>query len=700
MTQSPPKQPSFGFLALAIIAALPVLGFFLFGTFNLYAGNADEFDAGFRDILPRYLPAMAIAWLALAGIGMLLRGSIRQRYACALLGFGVLIWAQGTFFAGDYGVLDGRGLNWQAFAFPAWLDIALWAGILVGFVIGYRRIRNIALPASVALITLQFIAGLHAGLTSEQRVWSASGLTDSGPPEGIFHYSRTNNVVHLILDNFQTDIFEEIVEEEGLEEAFDGFVLFRENASVAPYTTMAIPSIFSGQVYDGTEHPGAFFQRGTEEGFYSVLHEHGYKVNLSTLRSLANSRYDHHYRIPAIHGANASELIHSEATRLADITLFRHVPHLARNWIYNDNNWRLRPVMANPEILPKSFSHKRFFRDYTGRLDPVNDEPAYHFLHLWPPHPPYVTTAQGNYAGKVLPNTRENYKNEARDILRYVVEFLEALKARNIYDDTLIVLHSDHGGAFEPEFTPSRMLAMNVIKPRNSRGPLQVSNAQVSLADVAATILRKEGIEIEWPGRSVFEVDEDEVRERRFVFYHGGRNEYLRPIRIFGSLYSADSYTHLESIELDFAAAVYAYGEIMSVGVEGTGSTYLDEGWSTPDPGIVWNNGHEATLRIPIDPPEGDLDLTVWLVPNVYDEVLPRQRIRIYVADEQVGDWELERREGVSLQAQIPARLIDSDELVIRFELPDAASQVELGVGGDKRTQAIALRRFRVERNR
>lgn len=686
-----------GVIALASVAALPVLSFFLFGTFQLYAGNADEFEAGFRTLLPRYVPAMVIIWLLLTGAGLLLRGSIRQRYVCAVFGLGVLIWFQGTFLVGSYGVLDGRGLDWQAFSFPAWLDIALWIGVLAGFVIAYRQVGRLAVSASAVLIALQLVSGLHVGLTSDTRLWSARIADVSGPPEDIFQYSREHNVVQLILDNFQTDIFEELIEEEGLAEDFDGFVLFRENAAVTPYTILAIPSILSGQVYDGGEPPGEFFRRSIRQGLPSRLHEQGYRVNLSTMRSLEDSDHDAHYRIPSVYGATAREMIESEAARLVDITLFRHVPHLVRNWVYNDNNWRLSPVMVDPETLPKSFAHKQFFRDYTERLDPRLDGPAFHFLHLWPPHPPYVTTEDGEYAGEALPNTRENYKHEARAILLQVVEFLEKLKDRGIYDDTLIVLHSDHGGAFEPEFTPTRTLALKAIKPRNSRGPLRTSNAQVALTDVAATIVEEEELDIDWQGRSAFDVSEDEVRERRFVFYHGNRNQYLRPVSIKGSLYSADSYTHLESVPIDMTAETYQPGNTVGVGIDGEGSVYLGEGWSTPDAGVVWNNGQEATLNIPIEPQENDLQLSLWLIPAIYEDVLEQQRISLYSADRKLGQWTLESREGTRLQASVPAELMQTGELELRLELPDAASQQELGVGGDQRQQSIALSRFLLE---
>ena len=684
-------------LSVICIALLPVLTFFLFGPFVLYAGNHSEFESGFSDLFPILLTLALTSWLVLSAAGLILRGALRERYISLLLVLGVLLWIQGNFLTGHYGVLDGRGIEWQAFDWPAWTDIFLWLAAIVIALAVYRKLSALAMPISLALIVIQIAAVAQVITSADENLWHVERLPTVQPPEGIYHYSTHHNIVHLVLDNFQTDIFEELVTELGLEEAFDGFTLYRETAAVAPYTAIAIPSIFQGRAYDGGLAPDAFFRAGMEGGFHSHLHDQGYRVNMSVLQSADGSRYDNHYRIPSVHAASAEAIARQETWLVLDVALFRHAPHLARDWIYNDNNWRIQQWAGETEVLPVSFAHKYFFREYSQRLEPRLEGPAYHFIHLWPPHPPYVTTATGEYAGKALPNTRENYKHEARDILRYTIDFFEALKDQGLYDDALILVHSDHGGAFEPEFTPTRMLSLMAIKPRHSRGTLQSSNAPASLADVATTILDLEGIDLDWPGRPIHDIGEAEQRTRHFSFWHGDGNRHLRQVVIDGSLYSPESYTYMDSVKIEPDRKRYHPGETVEVGLRGTGSMYLDQGWSTPEPGIVWNNGHEATLKLPMDPPSTDLRLSLWLIPAIHDGVLEQQRIVLHVGDEEIDRWLLDERRGAHLQTTIPADLMQSGELELRFELPDATSQHELGVGGDRRVQSIALSRFRLE---
>jgi len=679
------------------IALLPVLTLFVFGTFTLYVGNQSEFATGLAELWPFLLVLSVITWVILATPVLLLRGPVRDVYLCLLFAAGMALWIQGNFLTGHYGVLDGRGIEWQAFEWPAWADILLWLAVIIAALFLYRRLVGLLLPASLVLIAIQVVGAAQLLMHADDELWHREQPPTAQPPEEIFHYSVDHNIVHLVLDNFQTDVFEELITELELEQEFDGFTLFRETSAAAPYTSMAIPSIFKGTVYDGSQAPDEFFQTGMKEGFHSRLHDEGFRVNLSVLQTMEGSRYDHHYRIPNVYAASTADIARMESALILDVALFRHVPHLFRNWVYNDNNWRIQQWIDDKSVLPISFAHKQFFRSYTENIEPRLDGPAYHFVHLWPPHPPYVTTETGEYAGRALPNTRENYLNEARAILRYTVDFLDRLRQLDLYDDALILVHSDHGGAFEPEFTPTRMLTLMAVKPRGASGTLQTSEASVSLTDVGATVLDLAGIDLAWPGRSVFHVGEQEQRVRHYSFWHGEDNRQLGRVVIDGSLYSEESYTYTDSIEVTPERTSYQPGETVEVGLRGTGSMYLGRGWSTPEPGIAWNNGHKATLLIPMEPQEADLQLTLWLIPAIYDQVLENQRIRLYAGDQEVGRWELNEAAGTQLQTTIPVELLQSGELKLRFELPDAASQRELGVGGDQRLQGIALSRFRLE---
>ncbi len=681
---------------IAIVTALPALSFFLFGPLGVFDSNREEFTSGILSWQATLVPMAGIAWAILILIGTALRGSWRDGYLGLSLALGCLIWAQSNFLVHDYGELDGRGLNWEAFSGLAYLDILLWIGLAWIALVRRDRLVPLLMPAALLLLAVQLLAAIPMLTGFKQADWFGEPDGPSGPPESLFEYSKEHNIVHVVLDNFQTDIFKEIVEEEGLESAFDGFILFTENAAAAPYTSLAIPSIFLGHDFDGQTTDSEFYKRAAEQGLPSQLYDHGYRVNLSLILSMTGTRHSTSFRIPDLLDDSPKARARSEALQAVDLMLFRSVPHLARNWVYNDHNWRIARLFDDSAHQSRAFAHRNYLRNYAEQLRVVDARPSYHFIHVWPPHPPYVTNADGSPASTALPNTRENYKNEARATVFALLDLFQALRENDLYDGSMIVVQSDHGGAFEPAFTPKRMLALLAVKRKDSEGPLQYSRAQTSVTDVAATIYSDQGLDSNGDGLSVFDIPETQTRARHYTMYHGSAKDSLQIVRIAGSLYTPDSYEYLEPRPRAVHRPKYRYGTLSNVGLEGEATGYLGRGWSSPFPNIVWNNGYEATLDIPIDASEHPLALEMWLIPGTHGKVWPKQRIILRVGNTEVARWELRERLGTKIEASIPAELTDTDRLVLSFDFPDAVRQYDLGVGQDKRLQAIALGRFRL----
>ena len=100
------------------------------------------------------------------------------------------------------------------------------------------------------------------------------------------------------------------------------------------------------------------------------------------------------------------------AWQLADLSLFRHAPHILRQHIYNDQRWRLQTLFG-----PGDTSGRRHFpvngaavlQEFAERLTLSLDEPVYKFIHVGIPHRPVTIEADCDYVEGLRP-TRENYK--------------------------------------------------------------------------------------------------------------------------------------------------------------------------------------------------------------------------------------------------------------------------------------------------
>lgn len=687
MTETANRTGSPGFGSLWVSALFPLLNLFVFAPATIYLANTAEFELGpWRLLLPLAAAAVVLA-LALAAALRTMPSAVRRVAVSLLFALGLLLWFQGAFLMHDYGPLDGRGIDWSQFGGLVGADVLLWLVVLLAALIWAGRLSRVAAFGAGIFMGIQFMPLL---VDSDRMLAATGGLEapDDIPGE-ILAYSSERNIVHVVLDNFQSDVFLELVEDMALESAFDGFTVYPENTAVAPHTSLAVPAIASGRVPDGSQTPDAYFSSAMEQGLYARLSQAGYRVNLLPLLDMSKAPATHYYPVPKVYVGGTKERSRREMARLVDVALFRQLPHRLRRWAYNENNWRVS-ALVNPGG-GKNVEHRRFLAGYIKRIGISDAEPAYHFLHLWPPHPPFSTDQSGRPAGRVLPNTRENYVNEARPMVGLLARFLERLKSMGVYDESLVIFQSDHGGGFEPEYMPTRLLGLLAIKPPGSRGALRRSPLQTSVADVASTVLEHAGLEqIEGFGPTVGSLAPGD-RQRRFVFLQNGK---LNEVKISGSVTDPASFGPVEQIETVERSLTYQPGTRVQAGLVGEAGRYLGRGWSSPHDRLVWNHGHEATLQLELPPVDRDLVLSMEFIPNVDADKHPKQRIGVEVNGRSAGEWVAREKRRIQIEASVPMAWLDRPVTEIRLILPDAASPAELGTGGDRRDLAVALMAF------
>jgi hypothetical protein len=224
--------------------------------------------------------------------------------------------------------------------------------------------------------------------------------------------------------------------------------------------------------------------------------------------------------------------------QLADLALFRHAPHVLKPWIYNNQTWRLQnsfgDAVGTRGRRYGPVNGEAFLADYTSKMRATHDVPTYKYIHVGIPHWPVSVDANCEYIG-AQSLRRPNYTGQSRCAVRRVGELLSRLRELGLYDSSLIVVSSDHGVALSPEGFPgdrdifggplSEMsgssLALLVVKPPHSTGPLRISEAPSAISDVPATIVDTLGLKNPFVGTSALKLDEHAPRPRQFASYLG-----------------------------------------------------------------------------------------------------------------------------------------------------------------------------------
>jgi hypothetical protein len=548
-------------LAVAILFSLTI-GFF--GPARIFFSNADEFAYGFASLLP-FLAAMV---LAILGISMLLLKVIpsvpSEKLLSMLLATAVLLWMQGNILVWNYGLLDGHDIEWSQKTVLGLLDTPLWILLLLLAFIWSPLVKKIAWPLSLLLIAVQivdisFTAVPHAANPGTKRF----RIDDRRK----FSYSSSQNVIIVVLDTFQTDIFQELlIDDHDYEKVFSGFTYFRNSLSGSSSTQTAVPEMLTTRQYDNSLPLADFLKIAyLENSLPRLLMKSKYRCDLFPLgnigigmhldRSLASNLKDRFP--PSAH----------DVAFLIDLSLFRQMPHFIKIHVYHRQSWFLSRIFKDPQIDRRSSLRARkkmmattlpdaMFIESMAREAKVDSrQPAFKFYHLRGIHPQLRMNESCQLERMVF--NRPNYKRQAKGVLKLMAKFLGNLKQIDAFRNSLIFIVGDHGpgnwglcdinlgvlGKALPKTSPvpgllkikASALPLMLVKPADDPGekPLLISDAPVGLFDIPATVATAVGLKAIFPGRPLFSVRATEDRRRRFLYHEGFRSDrqgYLGPI--------------------------------------------------------------------------------------------------------------------------------------------------------------------------
>ncbi len=547
------KAPFHALQALAM-GCMFALNIFLFVPVTIYLGNVAEFNSPLAGILANFVLPFVVLVLIMALVGFILPSRFLQRCLAIQAAMCLLFWMQGNLLVWDYGALNGQAIDWNKANWRALVDTPIWLVVLGAALFFTKRMAKPLIIAAMATTALQIGGATIAILQNSAAVFgNGTKQGQSNSSENIFRFSTRQNVLHIVMDGFQSDMFDEIINEgepgKRLRDALSGFVLFRDNMGAFPYTHMSVPALLTGQIYKNQETRNEFFARTLERNtILRAAMKSGFEVDVAAgpaLQLYKRGGYTNAYAISSHEHVSASDYTFSESVRLLDITLFRLVPHLMKKCVYNDQLWLLQPLFSNNGYEHLDFfAHTAFLRRLSTRMTVDRNKPVYKMFHLMLSHLPFVADEQCGYAGGPHDTTRYWVKVQDRCSLKEVIQVLDQMKALGIYDDATIILMGDHGSWIPPQgltgdlhagrrFSPALPFPTTVamaepvmaIKPSGATGPLRVSMAPTWIGDVPQTIAGLLDLEATFGGQSMFDLDEFATRERRHYSYAYARSE-------------------------------------------------------------------------------------------------------------------------------------------------------------------------------
>ena len=219
-------------------------------------------------------------------------------------------------------------------------ELAAWAVVPLLAALFSRSVSRFA-PFTAQLFLVLQVGGLAitwGGPDADRRiVWAE-------PPPELFQFSSERNVIHVVLDEFQTDVFVAMLEEDGgsLGRTFTGFTFFADHLGAFPSTSLSLPAMLTGKEFRNEQPVPEFVRQAFSEGsIFASLNRAGYAIDATSIIptpwfeawfgpsgspvDVSGVRFP--IRKPFVSRDDYREF---SARQLLELSVSRHVPHLAK----------------------------------------------------------------------------------------------------------------------------------------------------------------------------------------------------------------------------------------------------------------------------------------------------------------------------------------------------------------------------------
>lgn len=455
----------------------------------IFGTNSDQIAPSFHQILMMILPYFLSLNIAALVILLIAPPAITKTLAALLASLGVAIWIEGTYFLYDFGQMDGQ--SW-AIEYQVW-QVALELAVLgIVAVVVWR----FSLKKPVLVAGAMSAAALVAFVEPVLRAPVKPDL-EVRPVEPLVRFSTDRNLLLVLLDGMQSELFEEVLNEiPGIKETLSGFTYYPDTAGVAYSTVLTLPAVHGGSVYEAGTPVKDHFQQIKTSSFLNEMPSYQSTL-VNPVYGICPTAVHLCLRVQQAM-ASTADAIQVEVNKLLSMSLFRATPLPLKSMVYNEGKWLTLLAGQRPEFAHHTVEGNAFLRWFGQSSIALEDKSTAKFLHLFNTHLPVAVDDDCEYDGSIEP-TREGFRTQARCAIEAFVDMLQDLKDKNIYDSTDIVLFSDHGsgGWDSPRGTATELVRSNLtavanptlaVKKRGASGPFRTNAQPLSLADIPAIV--------------------------------------------------------------------------------------------------------------------------------------------------------------------------------------------------------------------
>lgn len=400
------------------------------------------------------------------------------------------------------------------------------------FIRTYKNIANILLVFFIASFLIYFPTS-YFNIDEKQDISANQHLSNSSidhyevEKKTTLSFSKEKNILVIVLDGYGAGSFRKIIEENPtIKEELTGFTWYKNTLSTGTSTAASFIALNGGHKYTvesiNQRNTSNTIHQEAIEAFNIIptsFNNQGWNINYSKPQYIGMNHlskklfgfidYDYkahllnnHKEYEEVNKNNLEQLAKNEVIKLIMVSSFKGAPYFLRESIYNNGYWHSHNEGAG---ALKAINYKAFAWGLLTALEEdigfSSDKPTLKYLWLAIPHRPNAVNDSG-----LLTGVTDNYTESKQTIIK-LIKIFNKLKAEGVYQNTKIIVTSDHGlnsqpineystrfnnivsAGYESKMSPSIINPLLLVKDFNNyQSKLKTSNLLMSNADVPSLI--------------------------------------------------------------------------------------------------------------------------------------------------------------------------------------------------------------------
>lgn len=487
-----------GFLSFTLCFAAPA---------EIVSASAGSLVVRLVDVLPVIVGMFLLVWILLAAVACLFKKRAFAVVVAVVFSVALSCYTQALFMNVGLPQADGGVVHWDDYTTITVLSAAAWIALIAVSVVAVIRYPRKA-QMGFCLVALALVVVQGAGVASlfvgESGASNVAGRTMMVSEKGLLDVSAKTNVVEFVLDNYDTALLEQAVSEEPeMFDGFEGFTWFKDSAGSMIPTRYGNVFLLTGVLPREDEPFSAFLaNRYARSPYLGDIKKAGYDVGVysDTLGEQylsADEAIQHLYRYTSnIVSLDRDAMdVPATAASLLRCALYRDLLWLAKPlaWFYTDevNRSMFGSGKAASDKTPYLMDDGSLLsRLRTEGLSTNDQDASYRYIHVIGAHDPFSLDRNGEEVGV----GNSNPLDQAIGSMKIVETYINELKQLGVYDQTTVIVTTDHGSWWCQEseidqpkspivlFNPAASVADGRDKP------LAVSESPVSAGDILATV--------------------------------------------------------------------------------------------------------------------------------------------------------------------------------------------------------------------